>query len=951
LNNKGQFSIIAALLISIILVSTVILTYTVILNDSIQVQPQVLTAIDETNFAIKQMLGFSVGYYGSVIRVTGDTSFANQSTFNYTTSGLEYVANTHAEWGAGFSLTNLTVHTYWFNNTSYSTGYLRVTYNLTKLGIYGAQYAPSCGLTVQIANTTQNNQTSLIVTRDQNEPITDLEQRNFQFFQYQTANSTWTLVSPSTSPIAYTNGTYQIQPPAGIDANSYVIQVEDQRGIIVVASPYSSYGMDLTWPSTSSTMTPSYYYVNNNSSDVDTNGNMGTQLNFTAQQYAPDKINDTLTEADTALSSFGNTQQGSSSDSIENYIRGSIFTSPAYSVTAQSITAYIQVSATHTAKAAIYTSTGTFVAGTQEVSVTTSNDGWVTFAFATGSQPTLTASTNYILVVWANSASGSAELYRGSSGSGTSRYLSQTYGTWPNSPSFSNGSYNYSIYCNCSTSPNYRLDIEEQWANVDFTGTNKELDIFTGPVSSPAENLSVQWWNMSGSSWLTIIPSLTANSWNNVSVTTYLTNPTFTIRFSDGTQTGDSIQNSWQIDATLLHIDTNNTLSNVRDTITIELLQNGTMRWLGQNLQLSTQTNQTMPIPPLPVKSIHVNQTTNGVDSEVPFQIEDWASDYLIPLGLTSNSSVFSDGNMIVFLINNNVSRVTIWWNGSDLATQTPYAFVDRYFTGDNPSAGRLTNGILTLQFTGDFQPVVSSIGSVSCTATFMRMNNQPSTYGAGLAYIISSGVVRDIVQQEAEWSGGGGQSGGVANCPNIYSHIVLTLPANATYYTFELRGLFVQSQQNRTITDMCPIELQSSFTQVQTENGMANGYPIVSNATGTFYNQSSVWAHHWSQLISGANGAGIMFTDTGNSQLYSFDSLAGTQTGELRVNATARTIELLPVEIAPVSFTFLFNTIWCGAVSTFSNTTPIYQTASGQVSGSWISVEYPPTVAVYTGH
>ena len=256
MNNRGQFSIIAALLISIILVSTVMLTYTVILNDSIQVQPQVLTAIDETNFAIKQMLGFSVGYYGSVIRVTGDTSFANQSTFKYTTSGLEYVANTHAEWGAGFSLTNLTVHTYWFNNTSYSTGYLSVTYNLTKLGIYGVQYAPSCGLTVQIANTTQNNQTSLIVTRDQNEPVTDLEQQNFQFFQYQTANSTWTLVSPSTSPVAYTNGTYQIQPPAGIDANSYVVQVEDQRGIIVVASPFSSYMMNLTWPSISSATHP-----------------------------------------------------------------------------------------------------------------------------------------------------------------------------------------------------------------------------------------------------------------------------------------------------------------------------------------------------------------------------------------------------------------------------------------------------------------------------------------------------------------------------------------------------------------------------------------------------------------------------------------------------------------------------------------------------------------------
>jgi hypothetical protein len=135
------------------------------------------------------------------------------------------------------------------------------------------------------------------------------------------------------------------------------------------------------------------------------------------------------------------------------------------------------------------------------------------------------------------------------------------------------------------------------------------------------------------------------------------------------------------------------------------------------------------------------------------------------------------------------------------------------------------------------------------------------------------------------------------------------------------------------------------------TENGTAGGYPIVSNATGTFYNQSSVWAHHWSQLISGTRGAGILFTDAGNNQLYSFDSLAGTQTGGLRVNAGAGTIELLPVGIASVSFKYALNTIWMGAVSTFSNTTPIYQTVSGQASGSWLSVEYPPTAAVYTGH
>jgi hypothetical protein len=150
---------------------------------------------------------------------------------------------------------------------------------------------------------------------------------------------------------------------------------------------------------------------------------------------------------------FGYHTQGSSSynGDLENYILGSIYTSPAYSVTAQSITAYIQVTSTHTMKAAIYTPSGTFVAGTQEVSVTTSNDGWVTFTFASGVP--LTANTDYLLVVWSNSVSGSADLYYTSSG-GSGRYASRTYATnWPSSVSFSSstvGNYRFSIYCTYS---------------------------------------------------------------------------------------------------------------------------------------------------------------------------------------------------------------------------------------------------------------------------------------------------------------------------------------------------------------------------------------------------------------------------------------------------------------------------------------------------------------------
>jgi hypothetical protein len=929
-NRRGQFSIIAALLITVVLVSTVMITYTMILNDTIQVQPQVLTAIDETNFAIKQLLGFSVGYYGSVIRVTGDTSFANQSTLNYTTSGLEYVANTHAEWGAGFSLTNLTIQTNWFNNMSYSTGYLDITYNLTKLGIYGMEYAPSCGLTVHIANATQNNQTSLIVTQDQNEPVTDLGKQNFQFFQYQTANSTWTLVPPSTSPTAYTNGTYQIQPPAGIDANSYVVEVTDQRGIIVVASPYSAYNMNMTWPTPSATTSSTYYYVNNNAIHVDSNGNYGTDSNFPAQQYGPDRTNDTLTEANSV------SPVPEAYVYCNNYV--STWTNPTYAYDNKTSTSAQSNSPSSGANTtALVLNLTSVVIGTKiqfwvgqdsggsyttmYIDVANQTGSWVNVFHVTpteGSYQNATfPSVDYTAMRFYR--------YRNSGGSSTKYfYINETQ----------------AVNATWTPPANYRLDLEEQWTNINYGASNASLDIFTGPFSSPAETLSVQCWNASNSSWSTLISSLNANSWNNVSVTTYISGQTFTIRFLDGTQTGDLVQNSWQIDATLLYLNGTVRLVPPSNPITIELLQNGTMRWLEQSLQLTTAA---MPIPPLPVKSIHVNQTINGVDSEVPFQIEDWASDYLIPLGLTSNSSVFNDGNMIVFLANNDVSRVTIWWNGSDLATQTPYAFVNRYFTGDNPSAGTLTNGVLTLQFGGSFT-LTSTVGTASSTATFMRINNQASTYGASPAYIITSGVVRDIVQQEAEWTNG------APNSPNLYSHEVIALPANATYYTYELRVLFVQSPQSRTVSDLCPIELQTSTTQTQTENGTANGYPIVSNATGTFYNQSTVSAHHWSQLTTGANGAGIMFPDAGNNELYYFDNMAGTQTGGLRVNLAQGTIELLPVEMAPVNFTYALNTIWCGAVSTFSNTTPIYQTASGQVSGSWIIVEYPPTATVYTG-
>jgi hypothetical protein len=204
-----------------------------------------------------------------------------------------------------------------------------------------------------------------------------------------------------------------------------------------------------------------------------------------------------------------------------------------------------------------------------------------------------------------------------------------------------------------------------------------------------------------------------------------------------------------------------------------------------------------------------------------------------------------------------------------------------------------------------------------------MRINSEASTYGAEESYVIYNGVVRDIIQQESEWGGG------AANCPDLYAHVVVTLPANATYYTYQLRLMFVQTLQTRNIADLCPIKLTISTGQPQTENGTSSG------------------AHHWSQIISGTKGAGIMFTDKANYELYAFDN-ATKKTGAIKTSGTT-TIELLSVTRSSVAFTSALDVSWVGAVATFDGGIPVYKTQSGLKTGLWVIVEYPPTMAVST--
>ena len=117
-NKKGQFTIIAALLVAVVLVSALITTYSAIRYDVTEDQPQLLSAIDEINLALKQVLGFTVGYYGSVLQITGNTSYAKTLSSNYLQSGLNNIADIKPEWGASFNVTVLDMQTNWYSKTT-----------------------------------------------------------------------------------------------------------------------------------------------------------------------------------------------------------------------------------------------------------------------------------------------------------------------------------------------------------------------------------------------------------------------------------------------------------------------------------------------------------------------------------------------------------------------------------------------------------------------------------------------------------------------------------------------------------------------------------------------------------------------------------------------------------------------------------------------------------------
>ncbi len=283
-------------------------------------------------------------------------------------------------------------------------------------------------------------------------------------------------------------------------------------------------------------------------SDIDSSADIGTHSNFTAQQYGPDSICDTIREQDTGTLIIRPNAAGTKAD--WNPVGSTNNWECVDEVTPDEDTTFVNTTSKvkkdfynlqdHTTETGAISNVRLYVRAKGNAGaeiLPTLKIGGVEYP---GQTHTLTTSYADYYHDWATNPAG---------GSWTWSTIDAMEAGFRSSTTSAVEHRVTQFYLNVTYGPNYELDLEVQWTNVDFNEPNEELCIYCGTMG--AENITVDAWN--GTAWNDVFTDL-SSGWNNVSVSTYLTSSNFTIRFKGGTETGDASQDSWDIDAALLYL-------------------------------------------------------------------------------------------------------------------------------------------------------------------------------------------------------------------------------------------------------------------------------------------------------------------------------------------------------------------------------------------------------------
>jgi len=345
-------------------------------------------------------------------------------------------------------------------------------------------------------------------------------------------------------------------------------------------------------------------YVDNNTSDVDSDTDEGTHSNFSAQQYGPDSIYDILTEENPSNYEIDLEVQWSNADYDETNEELAIYVDKGDNTHSLDATGGYMIIGGGTpdwgsamGTISFWVKMDFFVRGRfwgQHGDMETRWSG-TNLVLDWGAADSMTSAYSFsantwyfVAIVW-DENDDSLFLYVGDENNAPIQDSNSLNGTWINTtPSpienrFLNGLGGYEPvdghgddlrYWNTDRS---LTEIQSDY-NIELVGSEPNLRSYfklnnnfndIGPDNNdgsgsgsysfssdvafdepPTENIRVDAWN--GATWQNLFTDLTSG-WNNASVSSYLNSSIFTIRFKGSIEIGDTTQDTWNIDAVLLN--------------------------------------------------------------------------------------------------------------------------------------------------------------------------------------------------------------------------------------------------------------------------------------------------------------------------------------------------------------------------------------------------------------
>lgn len=306
--------------------------------------------------------------------------------------------------------------------------------------------------------------------------------------------------------------------------------------------------------------------VDEDKSNEDMNPDKGNSSNFTAQRFGPDSIFDELTEENIGFPCSENRYMTSSLQTVNGLTAYSLSTTQSGTYLEQSISRSGGKTCTWGIRVWKRASNGVeteITSGNKVATVTRStNSEGIQFNTWGCPQTSLLPTDCLVVRIYVDLTANDVLLqefvteqlgaFQLGSGPWTIYYWTKrSFGGGQTTAYYRFGDITHNSYTDNFNHylPNYQLDLEFQWKNVNYSEANEFLCIYGGAMGP--EDINVDVWH--NNTWNRLITSL-STGWNNVSVSSYLTDSTCTIRFKDEIGPLDTVQDQWQIDVTMLHV-------------------------------------------------------------------------------------------------------------------------------------------------------------------------------------------------------------------------------------------------------------------------------------------------------------------------------------------------------------------------------------------------------------